>query len=207
MRPDEQPGSGRGHRALTGGAAVTIALALALGVLGLLDPWHLTYLRLPFTAPVAGVAALLSVGVLWHLHVRRTPLRQVGLVGVALCLLGGAGVVYVEAQLDAPLHREEAVNRHNDVEVALTSTSNVWEVWLRADRGLLSREHLVAFIGIGDSAPPAVELAFPSADEVVITADGRDIYRARFDPRSLDVEHEACRPGGAAFGPAGCMPR
>lgn len=205
--PDEQPGTGRGRRALTAGALVAIASALVVGLLGLLDPWHLRYLRLPFTAPVLAMAVLLSVGVLWHLRVHNTPLREVGFGGLGLCLLGVIGVVYVKDEVNAPLHHQEAESRHNDVEVALTSTYNVWEVWLRADRGLLSREHLVARIGIGDSAPPAVELGFPSANEVVVTADGADIYRARFDPRTLDVEHETCRPGGTTFGPAGCMPR
>ena len=195
------------RRALTAAAAAVIALALVLGVLGLLDPWHLRYLRLPFTAPVIGTAALLGVGVLWSLHVRHSPVRELGLAGLALGLLGGAGVVYVAADLNEPLHRQEAASPHNDVEVALTSTHNVWEVWLRADRGLLSREHLVAHIGTGDSAPPAVEVGFPSAHEVVITAAGAEVYRARIDPRALDVEHEECRPGGPAFGPPGCVPR
>jgi hypothetical protein len=205
--PDEQPVTHQGRRADTAGAAATIALALVLGLLGLLDPWHFRYLRLPFTTPVLGTAVLLSLGALWHLHVHHTPVREIGFGGLALCLLGGIAVVYVKAELNEPLHHQEAANRHNDVEVALTSTNNVWEVWLRADRGLLSREHLVARIGFGDSAPPAVELEFPSANEVVITADGSDVYRARFDPRTLDVDHETCRPSEAPFGPAGCIPR
>ena len=195
------------RRRLTAAAAATIALALVLGVLGLVDPWHLRYLRLPSTTPVIGAAVLVGTAALGHLHVHNRPVRAVGFSLLALGLLGGVGVVYVAADLREPLHRQEAASPHNDVEAVLTSTHNVWEVWLRADRGLASREHLVAHIGIGDSVPPAVEVGFPSAHEVVVTADGADVYRARFDPGTLDVEREACRPSGPSFGPAGCMPR
>lgn len=180
-----------------------LLLPTALVAVGIWNPWNLTYLDMEFTTPLAGVIVLAAVGLLWHLCARGRWRRAAGFAGLLLCLLAGAGVMVLSADLDEPLHEEHVVNADNDVEAALTSNYDAWTVQLRADRGLLSRAHRIARIGRGDSVPPTVEARFVNADELVITADGEEVYRVRFDPGDLDVEEETCRP---YRGPQGTRP-
>jgi hypothetical protein len=64
---------------------------------------------------------------------------------------------------------------------------------------------LVACIGMGDSVPPSVEARFTATDELIITFDRQDVYWVRYDPGTLDVEDENCRPFHGP-GTPGCMP-
>lgn len=191
---------------------------VVLGGVGGWNPWHLTYLDLSFTAPFLGVACLVGLGVLWHLHARGRALRVVGFLALVGCLLAGAGTMALIAELDDGGLRLDVANGRGDVEGELTSDyNNVWEVWLRADRGLVSRQHMVAEIGYGDSAPPSVDARFVGADELVITTrlagsgDGNpgprvEVYRLRFDRGDLGVEEETCRPAHRSPAePPGCL--
>jgi hypothetical protein len=181
----------------------TIALAVVVGVVGRWNPWHLTYLDLAFTWPFLGVVFLAGAGMLWHVVVGR--LELAGLIVLLLSGVALSGVAVVESELDDPAFRQRATNAENDVEVSLTSLHNVWDVWLRANRGMRSRQHLVARIGVGDSAPPSVEVRFTAADRLVVASDGQDVYQVRYDPGSLDIEDETCRPFRAPIGVPGCM--
>jgi hypothetical protein len=197
--------AGRRRRSAIGGAAGLIGLAIVVGAAGGWNPWHLTYLDLAFTWPFLGVLFLASTGVLWHVLVLRWPMKAAGFLGLALGAMAVGGVAVVESDIDGPFFQQHATNPDNDVEVSLTSQHNVWDVWLRVGRGLLSREHLVARIGRGDSAPPSVEARFTATDELIITSDGHDVYRVRYDPGDLDLEDETCRPFQGPATP-GCMP-
>lgn len=190
---------------------------VVLGVAGAWNPWHLTYLDLSFTAPFLGVAFLGGAGALWHLHARGRLLRVVGFLGLVGCLLAGAGVVALIASLGDDVTRQDVTHGRGDVEGELVSVSNTWEVWLRADRGLLSRQHMVAEIGYGDSVPPNVDARFVGGDELVITTrlagsgDGNpgprvEVYRVRFDRGDLSVEQETCGPDSYwPIEPPGCV--
>lgn len=184
-------------------------MPVVVGAVAIWNPWHLVYLDASFLAPYLGVAFLAGVAVLWHFHARGPLLRFAGFLGLSLCVPAGLGVVAAWSFFTEPVVRERFVNPDNDVEAELTSPYNVWGVWLRADRGLLSREHRVASIGTGDSAPPGVEARFVDADEFVVTADGEEVYWVRFDPGDLHVEEERCRarrpPTGTRSGRPGCV--
>jgi hypothetical protein len=184
---------------------VQLGLVALGGAAGWWRPWHLTYLDLAFTWPLLGVVFLSGVGGLWHVLVPRGRAKVAGFVAVVLGGVAVSGLAIVESRLDDPLFRQRAVNTQNDVEVSLTSHQNVWDVWLRADRGLLSREHLVARIGRGDSAPPAVETRFTAPDELVVTSAGQDVYQLHYDPGSLDIEDATCRPFQGLLDTPGCM--
>lgn len=184
-------------------AIASMGLAVVGGAFGWWNPWHFTYLDLAFTWPFLGVVFLADVGVLWHMLVRQWQLKVVGFIALLLSAVAVSGLAVVESELDDPAFRQRAVNAENDVEASLTSHHNVWEVWLRADRGLRSREHLVARVGMGDSTPPSVEARFTAPDELVITSDGQDFYQLRYDPGSFDVEDETCRPFRGPIGPPG----
>lgn len=200
-----QPPDERWHRNAARGAGGGLVLAVVVGAGGWWNPWHLTYLGLGFTWPYLCLLVLAGVGILWHAFVRRWPMKVAGFIGLALGGVTVVGVAIVESQLDDPLFHRRTANADNDVEVSLVSQQNVWDVWLRAHRGPLSREHLVARIGRGDSAPPAVEARFTAPDELVITSDGVEVYRVRYAPGNLDVEDESCRPYRERMGAAGCM--
>jgi hypothetical protein len=196
----------RSHHPWASGIALGVVVATVVaGFVGVWNPWHFTYLGIWFTAPYLGAAFLGGLALLWHLHARGRLLRVLGFLGLLAGLLGGAGLLAFIIWLTDPILTEEVAGGRGDVEGELTSSDNRWDVWLRADRGLLSRQHMVAQIEFDESAPPPVEARFVGDDELVITeaADGSgdasaaprvEIYRARFDPRDLRILEETCRP-------------
>jgi hypothetical protein len=205
------------HPRASGIALGVVVATVVAGFAGSWNPSHLTYLDIRFTAPYLGAAFLGGLALLWHLHARGRLLRVLGFLGLLAGLLGGAGLLAFIAWVNDGILTQQVAGGRGDVEGELTSSSHIWQVWLRADRGLLSRQHMVVRIGYGDSVPPPVEARFVGDDELVITAaaDGSageiadpsvEIYRLRFDPHDLDIVEQTCaRAGDWPEGPPGCV--
>lgn len=185
----------------TWAALAALVLATVVTVVAAWNPWNLVLVGDALFRPiVAGVVVAGAACWLCHLHVGWDWLRP-----LVYTAAGGTLVLWVAAWVaigrlgpDGPVVGV-ADNANNDVVATLRSGEASVTIWLRAERGLLTRENEVGFVSSTLSGHPAAEATFTSADELVVRVDGAPVHRIRFDPHDLAVV-DAGVSGGSGSG-------
>ena len=152
--------------------------------------------RLDLFRPVLA-GGIFAAGLCWlcHVHVRLFGLRVLVFGAVGTAASAWALAWWVLGSLEPSMAPTGVVESpFNDVGVAVRvneggSTSSIW---LRADRGLASRENKAGLVGSAGSGAPSIDARFDAPDRVTVTHGGEIVYRFQFDPHDLDLLNTQC---------------
>jgi hypothetical protein len=181
--------AGRHRREWTWASLAALVLAIVVTAVAAWNPWNLVLVGDALFRPiVAGVVVAGAACWLCHLHVGWDWLRPLvyTAAGGTLVLWAATWVAIGRLGPDGPV-AGVADNADNDVVATLRSGEASVTIWLRAERGLLTRENEVGFVPSTLSGHPTAEATFTSADELVVRVDGASVRRIRFDPHDLAV--------------------
>jgi hypothetical protein len=202
----EARGLARHRRGLSWLAVLAVVAAVVLPMVGAWNPWNLVLVdRVLFHPILAGLVVAAALCLLAHLYLRDWLLRLVvfaGLGGVTglwmfVWLLAGSFLLPTwppPATVASPFDDTEAAVSGDEMGSAAF-------VWLRADRGLLSRENEVGVVGSSGSGAPPVDVRFTAPGRLVVTYQGEVVSRVRFDPHDLEVIDTECHTLTSPRGP------
>ena len=187
----------RHRRGLSWIAVLAVIAAVVLPVIGAWNPWNLVLVDRALLHPaLAGIVVAAALCALTHLRLRDWLLRLVVFAGLSV----GAGIwllgwLMVGSLMNTRSPGGMVASPFDDVEVAVDADpmGSASVVWLRADRGLLSRENQIAVVGSSGSGPPTLDFRFTGPGRLVVLHREEIVAWIRFDPRDLDVVDTECR--------------